>query len=158
MWKKEKLIMAKRKGIQRHESLRPLSRHHMIGLHLALNLKRAGAEQNELTIEEIKQEAMEFWKPNGQQHFREEEEFLLPAYAQYAELDKPEIREMLLEHVKIRAQMDSLINSKEVSVDVMHDLGALLETHIRKEERVIFPMIEKALPMDKLHELAPYLH
>ncbi len=150
--------MAKRKGIKRHESLQPLSRHHMIGLHLALKLKRAGTVESRLTIEEIKQEADEFWNPNGQQHFREEEEFLLPAYAQYENVDRPEIIEMLLEHVKIRAQMDNLINGEDVSLDVMHELGMLLEAHIRKEERIIFPMIEKALPEDKLHELAPYLH
>ncbi|MGP4105912.1 hemerythrin domain-containing protein [Virgibacillus sp. L01] len=150
--------MTHRKGIKRHESLQPLSRHHMIGLHLALKLKRAGTDESRLTIEEIKQEADEFWNPNGQQHFREEEEFLLPAYAQYENVEQPEIIEMLLEHVKIRAQMDNLINAKDVSLDAMHELGMLLEAHIRKEERVIFPMIEKALPEDKLHELAPYLH
>ncbi|MBP1948306.1 hemerythrin domain-containing protein [Virgibacillus litoralis] len=150
--------MAEHKGIKRHESLQPLSRHHMIGLHLALKLKRAGTEESRLTIEEIKQEADEFWNPNGQQHFREEEEFLLPAYAQYAKIEQPEIIEMLLEHVKIRAQMDNLINGEDVSLDKMHELGMLLEAHIRKEERVIFPMIEKALPEDKLYELAPYLH
>lgn len=150
--------MAKHKGIKRHESLQPLSRHHMIGLHLALKLKRAGTDESRLTIEEIKQEANEFWNPDGQQHFREEEGFLLPAYAQYGNVDQPEIIEMLLEHVKIRAQMDNLINAKDVSLDVMHELGILLEAHIRKEERVIFPMIEKTLPEDKLHELAPYLH
>lgn len=150
--------MAKHKGIKRHESLQPLSRHHMIGLHLALKLKRAGTDESRLMIEEIKQEAKEFWNPDGQQHFREEEEFLLPAYAQYGNVDQPEIIEMLLEHVKIRAQMDNLINGEDVSLDVMHELGILLEAHIRKEERVIFPMIEKTLPEDKLHELAPYLH
>ncbi|MFB4168377.1 hemerythrin domain-containing protein [Virgibacillus sp. JSM 102003] len=150
--------MTNRKGIKRHESLQPLSRHHMIGLHLALKLKRAGTDESLLTKEEIKQEVDEFWNPNGQQHFREEEEFLLPAYAQYENVEQPEIIEMLLEHVKIRAQMDNLINAKDVSLDVMHELGMLLEAHIRKEERVIFPMIEKALPEKKLHELAPYLH
>lgn len=150
--------MAKHKGIHRHESLKPLSRHHMIGLHMALKLKRAGTEESRLTIEEIKQETNDFWTPNGQQHFREEEEILLPAYAQYAQVNQPEIIEMLLEHVKIRSQMKQLLSSQKVSVDAMHELGALLESHIRKEERVIFPMIEKALPEEKLHELAPYLH
>ncbi|MEC5423222.1 hemerythrin domain-containing protein [Virgibacillus sp. C22-A2] len=150
--------MTKRKGIKRHESLKPLSRHHMIGLHLALKLKRAGTEESRLTIEEIYKETKEFWNPNGQQHFREEEEILLPAYAQFAQIDRPELTEMLLEHVKIRSLINELLGSPEANVDVMHELGNLLETHIRKEERIIFPMIEKALPEDKLKELAPYLH
>ncbi|MGJ9458754.1 hemerythrin domain-containing protein [Oceanobacillus sp. CF4.6] len=150
--------MSKHKSIKRHESLKPLSRHHMIGLHLALKLKRAGKEVSRLTIDEIKQEATDFWNPNGQQHFREEEEILLPAYAQYADVNQSEIVEMLLEHVKIRARINELIRSETINLDLMHELGSLLETHIRKEERVIFPMIEKALPEDKLKELAPFLH
>ncbi|WP_087973266.1 hemerythrin domain-containing protein [Oceanobacillus rekensis] len=150
--------MTKHKGIIRHESLKPLSRHHMIGLHLALKLKRAGKKESRLTIEEIKQDAVDFWNPDGQNHFREEEEILLPAYSQYAEINMPEIVGMLLEHVKIRAKIEDVIQSKEINIELMHDLGHLLEVHIRTEERVIFPMIEKALPEDKLVELAPFLH
>ncbi|PAV31053.1 hypothetical protein CIL05_03520 [Virgibacillus profundi] len=144
--------------MKRHESLQPLSRHHMIGLHVALKLKRAGKEESRLTIEEIIQDTMDFWNPDGQNHFREEEEILLPAYAQYAEIEQPEIIEMLLEHVKIRSKIEGVLKSKEINIELMHEVGSLLESHIRKEERVIFPMIEKVLPEDKLVELAPYLH
>jgi hemerythrin-like domain-containing protein len=150
--------MTKRKGIKRHDSLKDLSRHHMIGLHLALKLKRAGKEESRLTIEEIVKDADDFWNPDGQEHFREEEEILLPAYAQFEDINRTEIIELLLEHVQIRSLFDKLLKSKEADLNVMHELGALLETHIRKEERVVFPMIEKALPEEKLQELAPYLH
>ncbi|OZU88065.1 hypothetical protein CIL03_13100 [Virgibacillus indicus] len=149
--------MAK-KGINRHESLKPLSRHHMIGLHVALKLKRAGTEDSRWSVEEIKQDTKEFWDPDGQEHFREEEEILLPAYSLFADIEKqPEITEMLLEHVKIRAGMDEVLNTDTVNLAQMHKLGILLEAHIRKEERVVFPMIEKALPEEMLVELAPYL-
>lgn len=148
----------KKKGIKRHESLKPLSRHHMIALHLGLKLSRAGTDKSQLTNEEIKQELHEFWEPNGQQHFREEEEILLIAFAQHASIDRPEIIDMLLEHVKIRALIDTILKSEEIDISAMHELGALLEVHVRKEERVIFPMIEKALPEEVLLELAPYLH
>ena len=148
----------KRKGLKRHETLKPLSRHHMIALHLALKLSRAGTDKSRLTVEEIKQELQEFWNPNGQEHFREEEEILLTAFAQHASIDRDEIKEMLLEHVEIRALIDTILKMDEIDITVMHKLGALLEMHVRKEERVIFPMIEKALPEDVLKELAPYLH
>lgn len=150
--------MAKKKGIKRHESLKPLSRHHMIGLHIALKLKRAGTEESGLTIVEIKQEADKFWNPYGQEHFREEEEILLPVYAQFADINQPEIIEMLIEHVKIRSQINKLLTQDNIRIQEMHELGMLLESHIRNEERVIFPMIEKALPEDELQNLAPYLH
>lgn len=109
-------------------------------------------------MEEIIQNLQEFWEPEGRQHFREEEEVLLTAFAQHASIDRPEIKEMLLEHVGIRALIDTLLRAEETDISIMHDLGKLLESHIRKEERIIFPMIEKALPEKKLRELAPYLH
>lgn len=148
----------KHKGIKRHKVLQPLSRHHMVGLHTALKLKRAGTDESRWTIEETMEDLKSFWDPAGQQHFREEEEILIPAFAQYASIDREEIKEMLLEHVKIRSLIDMLLQSNEQDVPRMHELGKLLEIHIRKEERVIFPMIEKALPEEKLQELAPYFH
>ncbi|MGM8364947.1 hemerythrin domain-containing protein [Virgibacillus sp. W0181] len=150
--------MNRRRGIKRHESLKPLSRHHMVGLHVALKLKRAGTEESRLTIEEIINDAKEFWIPDGQTHFREEEEILLPAYAQYANINQPEITEMLLEHVQIRMHMDVLLSEKGMNSEEMQHFGVLLEGHIRKEERIIFPMIEKSLPEAVLVKLAPYLH
>lgn len=146
------------KSLERHESLKPLSRHHMVALHLALKLRRVGTEKSKLTPKEIQQELRNFWIPEGQEHFREEEEVLLTTYAQHANIDKPEIQDMLIEHVKIRALIDSILKMKEeVNIAAIHDLGELLDAHIRKEERVIFPMIEKALPEDILMEMAPYL-
>lgn len=148
----------KRKGLKRHEALYPLSHHHTNALHMALKLARAGTEKSRITVQEIKNELQEFWYPEGRQHFREEEEVLLTAFAQHASVDRPEIKEMLLEHVNIRALIDTLLKSEEADVSIMHELGKLLEVHIRKEERIIFPMIEKALPEEKLRELGPHLH
>lgn len=150
--------MSERKGIKRHETLKPLSRHHMIGLHLALKLKRAGTEISRFSFEQIIQDTKIFWLPDGQNHFREEEEILLPVYAQYADINTPEITTMLLEHVTIRMHIDKLLSADSMTLDEMHTFGELLENHIRKEERIIFPMIEKALPEEKLIELVPYLH
>ena len=36
----------------------------------------------------------------------------------------------------------------------LRELGERLESHIRHEERVLFPMIEEALPMEELEQLA----
>lgn len=104
------------------------------------------------------QEVKHFWENGGNEHFREEEEILLPAFAQFAEIDRPEITENLIEHVKIRALVDQVVKTSPPSIELMHKLGALLESHVRKEERTIFPMIEEALPDEKLYELEPYLH
>lgn len=46
----------------------------------------------------------------------------------------------------------------KIDLSVMHELGGLLEIHVRKEERIIFEMNQKELPDDVLVELAPYLY
>lgn len=143
---------------RRHEVLHPLSHHHHHALVMALKLKRAGTTKSSLSPDEIRAELKAFWEPGGLEHFREEEEILLPAYAQYASLELPEITEMLLEHVKIRSLVNRVLKENEKNVLVMNELGHLLEAHVRKEERVIFPMIEDALPEKEIQKLQPYFH
>lgn len=152
------LLTKKRKGIKRHESLKPLSRHHMEALHVALKLSRAGTEESRLTIEEIYNDLKSFWEPNGQEHFREEEEILLVTYAKYHSIERAEFKEMLFEHVQIRALIEQVLDDDSRDITRMHELGELLNDHVRKEERVIFPLIEESLPEDVLEEIAPYLH
>lgn len=143
---------------RRHDALHPLTHHHHHALVAALKLKRAGTKDSDLTIEEVKNELRSFWESGGQEHFREEEEILLPVYARYASLDRPEIPEMLLEHVQIRAMVQEILEKGTDLVGQMNQLGKLLEAHVRKEERVIFPTIEDALPEEQLQKLKPYLH
>ncbi|ASK64377.1 hypothetical protein CFK37_11015 [Virgibacillus phasianinus] len=141
--------------MKRHESLYPLSHHHHHALVIALKLKQAGTEKSKLSPDDIKIEAQHFWRNGGQKHFREEEEILLPAYAQFVSIDdQPAIAKMLLEHVKIRSLMEVIRNA---SLEELNQLGTLLANHVREEERVIFPMIEEALPEEKIKELAGYL-
>src|SRR5699024_11255671 len=106
---------------------------------------------------QIIEESLDFRYLREQDHFREEKEILLPAYAAYANVNQPEIIEMLLEHIKIRSAMDRLFN-EELNNEEIRELGSLLHDHIRKEERILFPMIEAALPEAKLQKLAPLLY
>src|SRR5699024_1298079 len=151
------MIMRKKKGIIRHETLKPLSRHHMVALHTAVKLKRAGKEESRLTVEEIINDVREFWIPDGIEHFREEEKILLVTYAKHVSIDQPIIHEMLMEHIQIQAMIEMLLDMEEADIEHMHKLGHLLESHVRKEERIIFPMIEKDLAEEVLVEMAPYL-
>src|SRR5699024_9562936 len=97
---------------KRHEALQPLSRHHMEGLLMGVKLARTGSEKSKLTVEEIIAETKAFWQPHGQEHFREEEDYLLPAYAEFAEINQPIIVEMLLEHITIRSKMNQTIKGQ----------------------------------------------
>ena len=144
--------------MKRHEALVSLSHHHHHALVAALKLNRVGTDKSQLTPEEVIRDVKSFWENGGNEHFREEEEIVLPAFAQYADINRPEIAENLIEHVMIRSLFDQVIKMTPPSIELMNKLGKLLESHVRKEERVIFPMVEEALPEEKLYELEPYLH
>ncbi|WP_240375478.1 hemerythrin domain-containing protein [Bacillus piscicola] len=156
----------KQKGITRHESLYPLSHHHHRALFLALKLKRAGTEKSRFSIEQIAEDLKDFWEPGGDQHFREEEEILLPAFSEFATIERPEIIDMLLEHVTIRAAIQGLLYAFDQEnftdwsdlLPKMHRLGHLLEEHVRKEERIVFPLIEASIPEEKLRKLEQLFH
>jgi len=76
-------------------------------------------------------------------HFNHEETLLFPmAKGKNAELDKL-IDEIVEEHDRIGKMISNLEDGdKEQNLD---DLGFLLESHIRKEERSLFTKIEEVL-------------
>lgn len=139
-------------GIKRYKALYPLS-HHPQGLVISHRLMKAGTAESKFTNEDLKAKLQDFSYSGGNDHFREEEELLLPAFAKYALVDRPEIVENLLEDVRIRSMVRRVLEQLIISEPLMRELGALLESHIRKEERVIFPFIEQALPEEELLKL-----
>jgi hypothetical protein len=84
--------------MKRSEALAPLSRQHHRGLAAALKLKRAQASD----AGEARAAFLEFWEAEGRDHFRIEEEILLPAYARHGEADHPAVVRVLVEHVDLR--------------------------------------------------------
>jgi hemerythrin-like domain-containing protein len=132
--------------MKRSEALAPLSRQHHRGLAAALKLKRAQASD----AGEARAAFLEFWEAEGRDHFRIEEEILLPAYARHGEADHPAVVRVLVEHVDLRRRGQDLAATDEPAPGVLQDLGERLERHIRHEERVLFPLIEGALPEAEL--------
>ena len=98
-----------------------------------------------------------FWKEEGNAHFAEEEDVLLPAYAVAANPAQPVVVRTLLEHVLIRAKIAAISAQDVPSVSELKLLGTWLELHVRLEERALFPLIEDALPEEALRELAKSL-
>jgi len=153
--------------MKRHPSLHPLSQHHHFALIQALFIKRARqqpAAQRAAAVRQTARKFIRFWKKNGQQHFREEEEVLLPAYARHVRIDEDrDVVRMLAEHADIRARITALEEKLEEKLgagaasrpadDLEADLAALgrvLEGHVRLEENHIFPRIERTLSDDEL--------
>lgn len=141
-------------GMQRHEALQDLSRHHHHALVVAMNLKRARGGD----MDSLKQEVIEFWEGGGKQHFREEEEVLLPLYARYKALqeDRNVIR-MLVEHVQIRMLVQR-IKTEPTNPEVFQALGSLLKNHVHLEEQVIFTEIQNTVPEPDLYAIQHFFH
>src|SRR5699024_9507152 len=105
----------------RHEALQALSRHHHHALVVALQAKRTGTDRSKLSVDEMKQEIETFWKEGCNQHFQEEEEIVLPVYAQYKSINHPEIIEMLLEHVKLRSYVHQILTTTDGLIPIMNE-------------------------------------
>ncbi len=141
--------------MKRHEALHPLTHHHHHTLVMAQKLKKFSEADR---IRDITREVIDFWIDDGESHFRDEEEILLPVYAQYESVDQPCIKEMLIQHVEIRSLIRQIRSSQTSKPDLFRKLGALLEKHVRLEERTVFPMIEQAVPENYLFQANGQFH
>ena len=68
--------------------------------------------------------------------------------------------EMLAQHARIRGlvmQLSGEFAGLDVRPETLGEIGELLETHIRLEEREVFPRIEEVLPEAALKEVASRL-
>ncbi len=132
--------------MQRSSELAVLSREHHVALELALRLRRAG----DADAEAVRGATLEFWRQEGREHFRLEEELLLPAFARHAGADDPDVVRVLVDHVDMRRRIADLQAEADVDVLALNALGELLRDHVRHEERRLFGRIEAALAPGKL--------
>ena len=141
--------------MKRHSALHKLSHDHHHGLILANLIKKNAPKYKNLpnTIDGKVEHTIYFYNTELVKHFHNEEEILFPSAKGKGEsLDKL-IKEIILEHKKIKSLVDLLktTNNYEEALD---ELGNLLESHIRKEERELFPVIEKVLSATELEQIA----
>ncbi len=136
--------------MERHPSLQDLSRDHYFTLVQAQRLKRA----EQATVHTVAAEFLRFWRDQMVHHFRQEEEILLPVFVRYRPADDPAVVTVLVQHVEIARRVIDLSAREGLPdrVAVAHDLGELIDQHIRHEERVLFPAIEAVLPEQELAE------
>lgn len=138
--------------MKRHEALAALSRDHHHALVVAQRLRRA----SETTATEVRDAFLAYWRADGQRHFREEEDILLPAYAGFGDPEEPVLARVLVDHVRIRWLAHD-VASDSPSLDALHTLGEQLSAHVRREERELFPLIEQVLPEHELTRLVRLL-
>jgi iron-sulfur cluster repair protein YtfE (RIC family) len=130
----------------RHPSLIPLSYDHHHGLALALRCRKQALGQiKPLGSEGLRARAKEFlafYANNLVAHFRAEEEILFPLLRSVTPESNELIDELVRDHEQIRQATTRLENDVGLA-KLVFDLGDLLERHIRKEERELFPLFEE---------------
>jgi mannose-6-phosphate isomerase-like protein (cupin superfamily) len=131
--------------MKRHPALIPLSHDHHHALVEARRLRRAADSDED--PEPVAAAFADFFAAVNVPHFREEEETLFPLVADFDEA-RPLVVEALLDHQRLHALVAELQGSSEVR-RAMREIGELLEAHVRREERELFPLIEK-LAADRL--------
>lgn len=133
--------------MKRTEALKPLSREH----HHALFLAKVVTDQD--GGGDSVQRFVEFWQSEGKDHFRIEEEILLPGSGLPGADEDPEVARMLADHEAIRNGVARLASGDADATEVV-ELAELLRKHVRFEERELFPRIERNLSDDQLAGLA----
>ena len=130
----------------RHASLIPLSQDHHQGLALALRCRKQALGQiRPMGAEGLRERVKEFvafYASNLVPHFRAEEEVLFPLLRSAVPGSEEMIDELVRNHAQIRAAIPQLEGGTDLA-KLIFDLGDLLERHIRKEEREIFPLFEQ---------------
>jgi hemerythrin-like domain-containing protein len=135
--------------MKRSDALVQLSRDHHHGLVAAQQLRRATPE----TAAAARDAFLAFWDEEGHEHFRIEEDVLLPAFARHGSPGHDAVVRVLVDHVDLRRRGADMAADPRCAPEALHELGERLAAHIHHEERVLFPLVEAALPEDELAEL-----
>jgi hemerythrin-like domain-containing protein len=132
--------------MKRHEALALLSSDHHHGLSIA-KMVRSGERINSEGTAEIYKKLTDFFNNELVKHFSEEEAYLVPPLK-----GNILIMRMCEEHKQLRDIFASLGSTDDME-DTLITFGKMLESHIRFEERELFPMIENTLPEKTLIEI-----
>ena len=131
---------------KRHPSLLPLSHDHHHGLALALRCRKQALGQiKPIGAQGLRQRVEEFiqlYATELDSHFRAEEEILFPQMRTRVPDSRQLIDQLMRDHETIRRAVPRLEGGTELS-KLIFDLGDLLERHIRREERELFPLFEQ---------------
>ena len=129
----------------RHPSLISLSHDHHHGLALALRCRKQALGQlkpmGAAGLRERAKEFGDFYRSQLIAHFRAEEEVLFPFMRASIVASAALLDELIEQHREIAKAMPP-IEAGTGLAKLIFDLGDLLERHIRKEERELFPLFE----------------
>jgi len=131
--------------MKRHPSLAPLSREHHGGLILSQLLKKNAPAYKGMPTDTAGKitYAIQFYITELLPHFDMEEKIGKELMGINSLLDES-ITEIVEEHVLLRYLFTGIKGNADAE-SYLDVLGNTLEKHIRKEERIVFPMIEECV-------------
>ncbi len=136
----------------RHPSLVALSHDHHHGLALALRCRKQALGQLKpmgvAGLRERAQEFIDFYRADLIKHFRAEETVLFPLMRETAVTNARLLDELIKQHHEITNAIAPLEAGSGLA-KLLFDIGDLLERHIRKEERELFPLFESQIEPTK---------
>jgi iron-sulfur cluster repair protein YtfE (RIC family) len=141
-------------ALKRDKALHILSHDHHQGLILSQIIKKGSPKYRNLpeTTEGKKDYTIRFYNDELIKHFEDEEKILFPIVkGKDDEIDNL-FEEIINEHKQIKKLITKLQSDDDVE-NTMNELGYLLESHIRKEERNLFGRIQENLSEDELAAL-----
>jgi iron-sulfur cluster repair protein YtfE (RIC family) len=139
--------------MKRHEALAPLSREHHDALILAQLLKKNAPAYKGLpeTPKEKALYAADFYQTHLIKHFLKEEAILEKVKKYHSGIEKI-TAEIISEHEQLTAAFISLQQAPDLET-AMDILGKALDNHVRKEERILFPLIQQHCPEEVLNTI-----
>ncbi|MBS1606737.1 MAG: hemerythrin domain-containing protein [Bacteroidetes bacterium] len=128
--------------MKRSPGIAPLSRDHHHGLLFCWKIRRGLA--NDVSLSRLRPYVLYFWETHLKQHFQEEETLLLQS------LDHPFCHRAEQEHKRIGYLVDIAAYRGDGGRAAFLALADLVESHIRFEERELFPLLEERLSKESL--------
>ncbi len=141
--------------MKRHPALIPLSHDHHHGLSEARRLRRASTG-GDATRRQSVERFLHFFRDDTVDHFRLEEESLFPLLADAGGPAEALVVRALLEHQRVRAdaaRLEAAQATGGADPSLMRQIAELLESHIRFEERELFPYLEQTVSSGILERL-----
>lgn len=140
----------KKAPIKRNENIVKLSKDHHASLMFCWKLRQGIKHHADLN--RMVAYVDYFWTHHFSEHFREEEEIL------FAPLQDEMVNKAFADHRQVNAFIKSLSDrSARDSYETLSELADLVDEHVRYEERILFPHLEKELSESQLEEIGKRL-
>lgn len=140
-------VLSSEQPIKRSAHIVMLSKDHHFGLLFSWKI-RQGLKRG-ITLNRLQSYVAYFWDAHFKHHFKEEEELLF--------MEDALCSQALDEHKKIGAQIEKIKTGERSNAEAYSALADMVDAHIRFEERVLFPHLEKQLSPQQLERIGQEL-